>query len=1014
MIKHKLTVLLLSAGLCLSATAQPTSKVTDPEKQFKDAKELFVMGQYALAYPLLKDLKEQYPDNTISNHTYLNDDISYYYTVCELKLVQPVAEDDAKHYIEVVSNEPRRELMAYHLAKFYFTKEDFSNAITYYERAGLDNLSNEEIADAKFERAYCYFNLKQFETAKPLFDEIHQLPGNKYYYPANYYYGFICYYDRQYNEALKAFKLVETKDEYKGVVPYYIAEIYYFQGKKDESLRYGESVLARGGTLYYEKEMRLLMGQLHFERKEFAKALPLIEYYVNNSDKVDKEVLYEVSYCYYEASQLQKAIDGFKQLSNLKDSMGQNSMYLLGDCYLRTGQKANARNAFQYCAYNNSNAKQQEVSRFIYAKLSYELGYQDIALNELKKFLSDYPGSDYETEAKEILVGLLANTNNFNDALTLYESMGKPTPAMQKVYPRILFGKSVEYINDQQTVRADELLTKVLSDANGGSLYPYANFWKGEIALRNQKYDETIKFMTAYLQSSAPSLGEATPQAARYDLGYSWLKKENYKNAQNYFEQVAKTVTVTSPAIEQDAYVRTADCYFMNRDFAKANSMYDYVINNALPQSDYAYFQKAMIAGVKSSAEKIKTLNTLTRQYPQSNLVPDVNMEVANTYMADEKFRDAIPYLNKILELQGTGGLKPITYLKLGLCYYNINDNANALTNYQALIQKYPQSPEADEALDNIKNIYVEDGKPNDYVELMRKNGKNISVSEADSLNYTSAELKYNNGDCNAAITGFTNYLSLYPEGAFALEANYYRSECYDKNKDFTNAITGYNYVNAKGPSRYFERSTLEAARISYFEQKNYAEAKRYFESLLANTSNNDNILEALRGLVRCQYLLKDYATANETAKTLLTKKGISTDDKAIAFLVLGKSQQLNNDCTSAVGSFKSCAAINKSSWGAEARYEIANCQFTSNNLSTAEKSAMAVIKETGSYDLWVTKAYILLGDIFMQEKDYFNAKATYESVAKNAVIPELKAEAQQKLDKATEEEKASSKVSSN
>jgi tetratricopeptide (TPR) repeat protein len=1009
MIKHKLLTLFFATGLSVAVFAQPTHTVTDSEKKYKDAKELFVKEQYALAYPLLKVLKEQYPDNSISNHTYINDDLSYYYIVCELKLQQPVAEDEARHYIEVVSNEPRRQLMSYHLAKFYFTKDDFNNAINYYERAGLDNLSNEEIADAKFEKAYCYFNLKQFAEAKPLFDEIHQLPDNKYYFAANYYYGFISYYDRQYNEALKAFKLVETKDEYKGVVPYYIAEIYYFQGKKDEALRYGESVLARGGTLYYEKEMKLLIGQLHFEKKNFAKALPLLEYYVNNTDKVDKEVLYELSYCYYQANQLTKAIEGFKQLSGQKDSLGQNSMYLLGDCYLRTNQKANARTAFQYCAYNNSNAKQQEVSRFIYAKLSYELGYQDIALNELKKFLNDYPNSEYETEAKELLVGLLANTNNFSDALKLYESMGKPTVAMQKVYPRILFGRAVEYINDQQIIRADELLTKVLTDQYAGPILPFVNFWKGEIALRNQKHDEAIKYFTAYLQSSAPTQGEANPAAARYNLGYSWMKKENYKQALNYFEQVTKSVTVVSSPMEQDAYVRSADCYFMNRDFAKANTMYDNMINNALPQSDYAYFQKAMIAGVKSSTEKIRTLNTLTRQYPQSSLVTDVNMEIANTYMADEKFRDAIPYLNNILNAPDAGGLKPTAYLKLGLSYYNIDDNKNALANYQALIQKYPQSPEADDALYNVKSIYVEEGRPNDYVELMRKNGKNISVSEADSLNYTAAELKYNANDCAAAITGFNNYLSQFPNGSFALEANFYRSECYLKSKDFKNALVGYDYVNAKGLNRYFEKATLEAARINYFELKEYAAAKKYFESLLSGSANQDNQLEALRGLVRCQYLLKDYAKANETAKTLLTKKGISTDDKSIAFLVLGKSQQLGNDCVSAISSFKSCAAINKSAWGAEARYEIANCQFTSGNLAAAEKSAMAVIKETGSYDFWVTRSYI-----FMQQKDYFNAKATYESVAKNSVIPELKNEAQQKLDKAVEEEKVGSKINGN
>ena len=1010
MIRQKITLLLFAAVFSFSAFAQPTHAITDPEKNFKDAKELFVKEQFALAYPLFAALKAENPDNTISNHTYINDDVNYYYIVCQLKLQQPVAVQDARHYISVVSNEPRRQLLSYHLAKYYFIKEDFSNAINYYERAGLDNLSNDEIADAKFEKAYCYFNLKQFPEAKPLFDEIHQLPDNKYFIPANYYYGFISYYEKNYNEALKAFKLVETKEEYKGVVPYYIAEIYYFQGKKEEALRYGESVLGRAGTLFYQKEMNLLIGQLYFEKKNYKKALPLLEAYVNSSAQVTKEVMYELSYCYYDANKLDKAIEGFKQLSTEKDSMGQNSMYLLGDCYLRTNQKANARNAFQYSAYNNSNKLQQQISRFNYAKLSYELGYQDIALNEMKKYLADYPNSEYDIEAKEILVSLLANTNNFADALQLYESFDRPTPSMQKVYPRILYGRAVELVNDQQIKSADDLLTKVLA-LPASSVTPYANFWKGEIAYRNNEYDNAIKYLSFYTLANVPAQGEANRNTAIYDLGYSWFQKENYTKALGYFEQITKLVTVTSPAMEQDAYVRSADAYFMNSDFTKANAMYDNVVNNALPQSDYAMFQKAMIAGVKNSANKINTLNTLLKQYPKSNLVADVNMEIAQTYIADEKFLSAVPYLTNILNDAEAGGLKPRAYLKLGLVYYNTDKYDEALANYQTLVQKYPQSSEADEATDIMKNIYVEIGKPNDYVEMMRRAGKNISVDEADSLTYTSAALKYNANDCNAALAGYKNYLSRYPDGAYVLEANYFSSECYNAAKDFENALVGYDYVNSKGLNRFFEKATLEAARITYFELKDYSKAKKYFESLTSGSVNQDNQLEALRGLVRCYYQLKDYAQANAAAKNLLTKKGISTDDKSVAFLVLGKSQQVNNDCAAAIASFKSCAAINKAAWGAEARYEIANCQFSMRSFAVAEKSALAVIKETGSYDIWVTKSYILLGDIFMQQKDYFNAKATYESVAKNSVIPELKNEAQQKLDKAIAEEKAVSKV---
>jgi TolA-binding protein len=1011
MMKHQITLLLFAAVISFSAFSQPTHAITDPEKKFKDAKEFFVKEQFALAYPLFAELKAANPDNTVSDHTYINDDVNYYYIVCELKLQQPIAEQEARHYINVVSNEPRRQLLSYHLARYYFVKEDFNNAITYYERAGIENLANDEIADAKFERAYSYFNLKEFGQAKPLFDEIRQMPESKYFIPANYYYGFISYNDKDYNEALKSFKLVETQEEYKGVVPYYIAGIYYFQGKKDEALRYGESVLARPGVLFYQKEMNLLMGQLYFEKKNYQKALPLLEAYVNSSEQVSKEIMYELSYCYYDANKLDKAIEGFKQLSTEKDSMGQNSMYLLGDCYLRTNQKANARNAFQYSAYNSSNKLQQQVSRFNYAKLSYELGFQDIALNEMKKYLNDYPNSEYDTEAKEILVSLMANTNNFADALQLYESFDKPTSSMQKLYPRILYGRAVELINDQQIKQADALLTKVLSLPNS-SVTPYANFWKGEIAYRNKEYDNAIKYLSFYMQANVAVQGEANRNTANYDLGYSWLQKENYTKALGYFEQITKSVTVTSTAMDQDAYVRSADCYFMNTDYAKANGMYDNVVNNALPQSDYALFQKAMIAGVKSSANKINTLNTLLKQYPKSNLVADVNMEIAQTYITDEKFLSAVPYLNNVLNDPEAGGLKPKVYLTLGLVYYNSDKYDDALKNYQTLVQKYPQSSEADEATDIMKNIYVEIGKPDEYIEMMRRSGKSISTSEADSLTYTSASLKYNAGDCNAAIVGFKNYLSKFPDGAYALEANYFSSECFNAAKDFQNALTGYDYVNSKGLNRFFEKATLEAARISYFELKDYSKAKKYFESLTGGSINQDNQLEALRGLVRCYYQLKEYAQANDAAKNLLTKKGISTDDKSIAFLVLGKSQQVNNDCGAAITSFKSCAAINKAAWGAEARYEIANCQFTGNNLAAAEKAALAVIKETGSYDNWVTKSYILLGDIFMQQKDYFNAKATYESVAKNSVIPELKAEAQRKLDKAIEEEKAMSKVS--
>jgi tetratricopeptide (TPR) repeat protein len=152
-----LSVILLTA---LTTFSQANFNVTDPDKNYKEAKDFFIREQYALAYPLLKELKKLYPENTISSHTYINQDVDYYYIVCGLRLDQSVAEADAKSFIAVANNEPRQQIMSYNLAKYYFVKNDFENAVTYYERASYANLSNEQIAEAKFELAYSYLHTR--------------------------------------------------------------------------------------------------------------------------------------------------------------------------------------------------------------------------------------------------------------------------------------------------------------------------------------------------------------------------------------------------------------------------------------------------------------------------------------------------------------------------------------------------------------------------------------------------------------------------------------------------------------------------------------------------------------------------------------------------------------------------------------------------------------------------------------------------------------------------------------
>lgn len=1008
--KIKILVTLLLSTLLITANGQYTMVNNDVDANYKLAKDYFLKEQYSLAYPIFKNLYS----NGVGKSNYsvtVNLEANYYYIVCGLKLNDASAAPKAMEFVALEHHEPRTQMMSFELGEYLYRQGNYVDALTYYTKAGIDNLSNNQVAEMKFHKAYALFTLKQFKDAKPLFNAIRQIPSDQNYIDANYYYGFISFYDKNYDEALTAFTVTESNVSYVNVVPFYIAEIYYFNNQRDKALNYSEAAIKKGGQ-FYELQLKQLVGHLYFDKRQFAKAQPYLEAYVNKTEKVSREDLYELSYCYYEAGTWKKSIEGFKQLGGREDSLAQNSMYLLADAYLKTDQKVNARNAFLFCASSNSNPTQKEISSFSYAKLSYELGYTDIALKDLQQYLKDYPDSKNTQEAKELLVAVLSNTSNFKEALALFESLPTQSENAKKIYPRILYGRAIELINDQQIEKADALFNRILTVPYNNTQLPFTNFWKGEIAYRTGNLEDAIGYLTAYLRTPQTN-GEVSITNARYNLGYCLLKRGDYTAALNYFQQVAGYSTSSSSStIEQDAYVRTGDCYFMNKQYKQATKVYEDAFTQNWKTADYALFQKAVIAGASNkSTEKLGLMQQLIQRYPNSNLLADANLEVANTYLADEKFSEALPSLQMVLKDAKATALWPTAYLKTGVAYFNTNKNDEALGSFTQLVKQYPNAPESDEAIEYIRNIFIENQKPGEFVNFMQSNGKNITINEADSLTYRSAMLRYEAKDFSSAKIGFTDYLTRYPNGKYAIETNYFLAEISISNKDFNAALPFYNAVAAKAPNKYAERATLQSARIYYFDLKDYTNAQIYFAQLKTISTQQENRIEAMRGLLRCQYRAQQFKEAVANAQEILLEKGAATDDKMMANLIVAKSAQADNQPEQATNAYKAVVALGKSEYSAEAQYRLAEILFSQGKYPDAEKAGFDVIKKLGSYEYWVTKSYLLLGDIYFKTNDLFNAEATYKSVSENTNVAELKDDASRKLALVIEEKNKTNKV---
>lgn len=930
----------------------------------------------------------------------------YYVALDRLLQQQPDAADSAEALLQTLSQPAFRSRLHLALGQHYFQLKDYNLAVVHYREADIANMSNEELADAKFELAYSLFNNNQLREAEPLFAAMKDVQGGKYYNAGNYYYGLLAYNQSNFEGALKSFKRIDDLPEYRTIVPYYITEIYYFTGDKEKALTEAQRLLRRKEKLYYDKELRLLAGQVLFEQQQFKEALPYLEYYYNNSEKVRKEELYELAYSYYKTNDIPKAIEYFKPLSAAKDSLGQTAMYLLGDCYLKEGDKRQARHAFSICAHMDDNASLQEAALFLSAKLSYELGYPDEAVTGFQKLLSRFPQSNFKDEAATLLGDLYARTSNFESAYQMLEDVTQRPANYGAVFQRVAYGYGLQQVADGRLGRAMELLDASRNFTNDKSLEAGALFWLGEVSYRQQQYEAAISLMQQYLdrRQNATALQDARPDLAYLTMGYAAMNLKDYNKARLYFGQAQKTTANTS--IRSVATTRQADAAFMQKDFGQAASLYDEAASG--PEGDYARLQKAILLGLGGrQQEKINLLQSLVTG--GSTYAQEARYELAIAQMEMGNYSNAITTLQPLLDQQSALSAK--AWLKTALAQQQSGQNQNAITSYRKVLAAWPGTPESKDAQMALRSLYIEGNQPEQYVKLIRELSlPDEDAASLDSAFYAAAETQFAEGNWQAAAAAFDRYLQEYPYGSFSKSAVFYRAESAYRLKQYDQALTGYEKVLSQPWSEFTAASAAQAASL-YFTNGNFEKAALYYDVLRASSMNEPSLVQAYSGLMRSQVQLGNRALATQYADTLLSLPGVpqNTSDEARALQARQLWEQGNTGA--ALELYKNLAASKNMAQAAEARYYLALSQYQDGRFKEAEQAASKNITQSAGQEYWVLKSYLLLADIAFAQKDFFNAKATLESIINNSTNEEVKNEARQKLEAVQAAESQKSKL---
>lgn len=986
-----------------SLSAQRTAQYDDPQASLNLAMDLFNKEKYVAAQEVFRKISATINDP----HSVTRIQAAYFHALCAYELHHKDATDLYLDFIRMYPENTMARLAQFQLAKLHYRNKEYRPALDAFKKTDLRQLNREEQNEYYFKTGYCYLKGNNLPLAEQSFAKILNVES-RYQGPANYYYAHIAYQKNDLEKALEGFERLTEDETFKDIVPLYILQIKFKQHNYSEVIELGNQL---SGLMDDKKNKDIvrMVGEAYFQTGRYEDAIPLLEIYSKSSGtRLTEQDWYQLGYAYHKVGNYLQAIQAFQKTTGKQDSLSQNAFYHLGDCYVKTDQKQFGLNAFLSAYKMDFNKAIREDALFNYAKLAYDLSFDPYneAIRALRQYITDYPGSSRIDEANRYLINLYMSTSNYQEALETIDKIRYKDEQTRQAYQKAAYYRGIELFNNRDYAGAITLFKKSLEMTSDKAIQAENHYWMAESYYRTGSYDFAIEHYKAFLSRHA---GAHTPvyQLTTYNLAYAYYNKKNYTQAISHFKKFISDGYPDHQYI-QDAFLRLGDCSFVHKSYDEAIQYYDQALQTKTSNSDYALLQKAMAAGGKGDFEqKARLLKEYLNTYPRSTYTEEVLYELGITCTLLNRDDEALGYFKKIPLDYPTGKYIKKSLLKSGLIYYTNSSNDLAITTLKKVISDYPGSEESREALEIIRNIYVDLNRVNEYLGYAQTLPfADISVSSQDSLSYFTAEDRYRKGDCAAAVRGFTDYIDNFPRGSFVTQAHFYRSECQLRNREPEVALKGYNYVLQQPPTQFTENALSRAAAISY-EMGDINNALELYQDLEEASGTKKVYLEALTGQMRCHFRLENFGKAIPAAEKVLASETTQPELEAEANFILGKSALATGETDLALKAFKRTCELVQDERAAESQYSIAWITCERKAFQEAEKATFELINRYPSFDYWIAKGFILLSDIYVGTGNTFQAKQTLQSIIDNYPGEDLRKEAVSKLNRIVTQEKA-------
>ena len=995
-------LLLLFLMLITTVSAQKSEIYTNDLEAFNQAISLYKNKQYLSAQIIFEKVKLEILGQEVKA------DCAFYSAFCAIKLNQSNSDLLMENFISDYPTSPKLNIAYLEIAQHYFEQGSFTQSLKWIDKVDENGLSNEDIDKFNFQKGYAFFASKNKVQATLYFNKV--LNSKIYAAQAKYYLGFMAYEGEDYKNANKYFDQVSGEEKYKEKLSYFQADMSFKSGDFQKAIDLGSVALVKSNAIE-KSELNKIIGESYFNLNQFDKAIPFLIQYKGKKGKWNNTDYYQLGFAYYQQNDFESAITQFNKIIDGNDSVAQNAYYHLCQSYLKTNRKQQALNAFKNSSEMIFDLKIQEDAFLNYAKLSYDIGnsYQSVP-DVLTSFLAKYPNSPSKIDVETLLINSFITSKNYKGALELLEK--NKSFENKQAYQKVTFYRGLELFTDGNYQEALSMFKKSVSEQQVVKFTCRATFWKGETEFILDNFNESLLSFKQFM-AFPESKNTSEYKNINYNIAYSYFKLKEYDQAGDFFQAHVESVKDDKIRLN-DAYLRLGDSRFVTAKYWPAMDAYNKAIDLKSIDADYAAFQKAISYGfVSKNDKKIEDLNKLIAAFSKSQYRDDALYELGNTYVAEKNYDLAIKAYDQLLSEFKKGSYASKSILRQGLVYYNTEKDDLAIAKFKKVAAEFPKSPEALEAVSTARIIYVDNGKVDEYATWVRTlDFVSVSDAELDNDTFEAAEKQFLQNNTKQAISGFSSYISKFPNGNHALNANFYLAQSYYADGLEANAVANYEYVISKSRNEFTEQALARLAQI-HIKSNEVDKLIEVLKRLETEADFPQNITFAQANLMKTYYEKKDYVNAVLYADKVLSNPKTDDKVKSDAQIIIARAAFNSGDLLKARQAYSKLLAIAKGELAAEALYYEAYFKNSDGKFEESNTVVQKLTKDYSGYKYFGAKGLVVMAKNFYGLKDSFQATYILDSVIKNfSSFPDVVEEAQKELESIkTEEAKTNSSI---